>query len=793
MRKLTALALLIPALALPLSAALKVRETAAEIRVANADATLVIEKNPWRMSLLSPDGTVQFSEATPPAFKINDQWQPIASVRTDKSASTGQSVQLSLALANKTPVTATITPVGAAGFHVVITPQKTATAICGSAVLDMVEELYGFGEMWNGRVAQRGAAFDLWNTSGTPDECAYMPYYVSTRNYAFFLDYGGRVSFDVGRRRADRLTYEAPAGEIDITLVRGASIADTVRAFFTAKDMLPKQPPRWTFQPWVWLMGDPGTPGAKIDTLRGHHFIEMVQKLHALEIPVGTTWLEPPWMTARTTFIADPKFDPDLKSTVAKLREMGVRTLAWTVPYTLPDASNYPEAVAKGYFVQKPDGLLEIPATDNTITSSGELLVAKRYNFIDLFNPDAFEWWKQQIAASVRNYGIVGYKIDAGQDLETDARLHGNRLGADVHNSYALEYNRVFAEALQQELGDDYLMIPRAGWVGSSKYHNFKWPGDLSGSYASNGLPSSIYSSLSLAFCANPFVSTDIGGFEDQPAGEKYWIRWAQFGAFLPGMQTLHMPWWYSKESQDHYRFLSWLHNDMIPFWQSLAHEASRTAAPIVRPLVWTWQDDVDCWRVDDQFTVGDALLLAPVITSEFNRTVYFPEGEWHDFWDEARVVTGPSKINWFEGWFRYDRFPLYIRAGAIIPMEISNAHSTIAWPEAAGYVTLAIWPKANAASGFTLHDTEAPVKITADATAKNTLKISWTKTVRNHLLRIHLPAAPANVKGIQKSNTLTAFRATTADAWFYDESTHKLWIRKANNNAPATVEVRLR
>ncbi len=786
MRKLT-LILIFSALSLQISAALAPRETAGEIRISNDNATLVIGKNPWRLSLLAPDGGKQFSDATSPAFKINDRWASITSVRAGKGAT------LKLTLTDGGTATATITSVGPAGFRIVIIPSKTAEAIRGATALDMVEEIYGFGEMWNGRVAQRGAAFDLWNTSGTPDECAYIPYYVSTKNYAFFLNYGGRVSFDIGRRRADQLTYEAPVGVLDITLVRGDSIAGAVRSFFTAQDMLPKQPPRWTFLPWFWLMSDPDIPNGKIDTLRGHHFIEMVQKLQQLDFPVGTTWLEPPWQTGRTTFIANPDFDPDLKGTIARLRDMGVRTLAWTVPYTMPGASNYAEAVAKNYLVQKPANAADLPAADNNITSSGELLVAKRYNFMDLYNPAAFDWWKKQIAQSVRELGISGFKLDAGQDLETDARLHGNRSGADVHNSYALEYNRVFAEALQSELGDDYLMIPRAGWLGSSKYHNFKWPGDLSGSYARNGLPSAIYSTLSLAFCANPFNSTDIGGFEDRPAPEEIWLRWAQVGAFLPGMQTLHMPWWYSEDAQKHFRFLAWLHTDMLPYWQSLAREASRTAAPIVRPLVWTWQNDIDCWRIDDQFTVGDTLLLAPIVTSEPNRTVYIPEGVWHDFWDDTRTVTGPAKVTWFEGWFRKDRFPLYIRAGSIIPMEITNAHSTIAWPEAAGFVTLAIWPKENAAGAFTLHDTEAPVHITADATARDVLKISWSATARNHLLRIHLPVAPAGVTGIQKSTTLSAFRASAADAWFYDETARKLWIRKSNNNTAAAIEVRLK
>ncbi len=788
MRKIRPLLLLPGLLPAVLSAALTLQETATEIRFANTGATLVLAKNPWRMSLLAPDGAVHFTEAAAPSFKVGDAWLPASRI-----VSAAKDGRLVLDLADGARAVATIAAAGETGFRIVIRSEtRDISAIRGAAVLAPVEEIYGFGEMWNGRVAQRGAAFDLWAAGGTPDECAYMPYYVSTKNYAFFLNHGGRVHFDAGRTRADRITYEAPAPVLDLTLVRGDRIPSVVRDFFAGHG-LPRQPPRWSLKPWFWLMADPEQPGAKIDTLRGRHFIDMVRKLEGLSIPIGVTWLEPPWQDARTSFIPDPAFDPDLKSTISRLRDMGVRTLAWTVPYTTRNASNWAEAVERGYLVRKPaDGA----ATDAAVvTGSGELMAGRLYNYIDFFNPGARAWWKEQIVRSL-DTGIVGYKLDAGQDLEADAVLHGGRRGADVRNSYALEYNRVFCEALSSRLGDDWLMIPRAGWLGSARYHNFKWPGDLAGSFANNGLPSSVYSTLSLAFCGSPFLSTDIGGFEDQPAPEKVWLRWAQFGAFLPGMQTLHMPWWYSQQAVGHFRFLAWLHTDMIPFWQSLGHEAAATAAPIVRPLVWTWQDDVDCWRVDDEFTVGDTLLVAPMLNANPDRKVYLPAGRWHDFWNNRRVITGPCTETWFEGWAAPDRFPLYIREGAIIPMEISNTFSGFGWPESAGHVTLALWPKLRGESAFTLHDTEGPVRITVARNDDGLLRVAWEATRRNHLLRVHLDeAAPDTVSAdgalLARAPSLESFRKISADAWYYDAEAQKLWVRKLNRGNAASIEVR--
>ena len=35
---------------------------------------------------------------------------------------------------------------------------------------------------------------------------------------------------------------------------------------------------------------------------------------------------------------------------------------------------------------------------------------------------------------------------------------------------------------------------------------------------------------------------------------------------------------------------------------------------------------------IDDQYLVGDRLLVAPVIAGEQERSLYLPAGEWYDF-----------------------------------------------------------------------------------------------------------------------------------------------------------------
>jgi len=327
------------------------------------------------------------------------------------------------------------------------------------------------------------------------------------------------------------------------------------------------------------------------------------------------------------------------------------------------------------------------------------------------------------------------------------------------------------------------MMLPRSGWVGSGSLANFKWPGDLAATFDANGIASTLYSSVSLAFCGIPFLSSDIGGYV-RLSPEHIWVRWAQIGALLPGMQTLSMPWWYSKKAQEHYRYLSWLHTDLIPFWMSLAHEAHDQSAPPVRPLVWTFQEDKNTWKVDDEFTLGEALLAAPVVKLLDHRKVYLPAGRWYDFWDNDKVVDGPSTLMWKGDLWH---FPLYVREGSIVPMEVKNAVTGFGWVESEPFVTMAVWPKASGNSTFTLHDREAPVTFTATSSQQDVTAVRWTDSAKDYLFRIHVVQSPPSGVSVVKDGqpvvldrTHDALAFCTADRqnWYYDAAEHKLYVR---------------
>ena len=86
-----------------------------------------------------------------------------------------------------------------------------------------------------------------------------------------------------------------------------------------------------------------------------------------------------------------------------------------------------------------------------------------------------------------------------------------------------------------------------------------------------------------------------------------------------------------------------------------------------MRPLVMDFEGDATVNNISDQFMFGPALMVSPVYRfGERTREVYFPKAAgWYDFYTgqfrnggEKSTVEAP-----------YERIPLYVRAGSIIPV----------------------------------------------------------------------------------------------------------------------------
>jgi alpha-glucosidase (family GH31 glycosyl hydrolase) len=104
----------------------------------------------------------------------------------------------------------------------------------------------------------------------------------------------------------------------------------------------------------------------------------------------------------------------------------------------------------------------------------------------------------------------------------------------------------------------------------------------------------------------------------------------------------------------------------MVPYLYSLHEAAHRTGVPVLRSFPLQEPDDVSSFRIDDQFFIGDDLMVAPLFNDKGNRKLYLPKGLWYDFFGETPALDGGRQIE--RRAVPLDRIPVYVRAGAVIP-----------------------------------------------------------------------------------------------------------------------------
>jgi alpha-D-xyloside xylohydrolase len=110
----------------------------------------------------------------------------------------------------------------------------------------------------------------------------------------------------------------------------------------------------------------------------------------------------------------------------------------------------------------------------------------------------------------------------------------------------------------------------------------------------------------------------------------------------------------------------------LVPYLHAAFVRYNRTGAPPFRALVLDHPDDARTWTVDDQYLVGESLLVAPLVAGQKQRDVYLPAGTWFDFWSGARheggaqiAVTAPL-----------EQIPMFVKAGSLLPLADVTLHT---------------------------------------------------------------------------------------------------------------------
>lgn len=358
--------------------------------------------------------------------------------------------------------------------------------------------------------------------------------------------------------------------------------------------------------------------------------------------PYDVLEIDDRWQTHYGDIAFDPARFPNPKGMIDQLHEKGFKVTAWVIPFLDPESQAFAEGKARGYLVRQSDGE---PYPVIWWQGVGALL--------DVSNPSALEWFQERLERLQRETGLDGYKFDAGEA----AFFPADAVSAEsIHpNEYAQRYVDFVARRFR-------LTEVRSAWKNQRAPIFFRQWDKWSTWGLDNGLHSVLTGMVSLGLAGYPFILPDMigGNAYDEQADDELMIRWTQLNALLPAMQFSLAPWDYGAESNALCRRYAELHLEFSPRILELAREAARTGQPLIRPVWWLAPHDERALACDDQFLLGDDILVAPVVRpGQRSRAIYLPPGPWRDHWTGA-LYDGDSVLQDFPA--PLETLPVFIR-----------------------------------------------------------------------------------------------------------------------------------
>jgi alpha-D-xyloside xylohydrolase len=101
-----------------------------------------------------------------------------------------------------------------------------------------------------------------------------------------------------------------------------------------------------------------------------------------------------------------------------------------------------------------------------------------------------------------------------------------------------------------------------------------------------------------------------------------------------------------------------------MPYIWSLAVQATRTGAPLLRAMVLELPEDPAAPLLDQQYLLGPSLLVAPVFSESGDVTYYLPPGTWTDLLTGERREGGCYV---HERSTTFLRIPLWVRPATLL------------------------------------------------------------------------------------------------------------------------------
>jgi len=532
------------------------------------------------------------------------------------------------------------------------------------------DRFYGLGEK-TGWFDKKGRKYEMWNhdtflphVSDTDPLYQSIPFLINFRKgraHGIYFDNSYRSYFDLGSEGQDYYSFWAEGGKMDYYFINGPSLKEVVNNYSKLTGTMPL-PPKWAL----------GYHQSRYSYYPEEDVKKLVTNFREREIPCDAVHFDIHYMDEYRVYTWDDDKFPEPEKMISSLSDQGIKAVTIIDPGIKKDPQYklYQEGMENDYFCRYLDGKLYI----------GEVWPGE-CAFPDFTQNKVREWW-----ASLQNdfvkIGVKGIWNDMNEPAvfnDTDTMdldvMHKNDGDPGTHrrfhNLYGFLEDKATYNGLKNSLENERpFVLTRAGFAGIQRY-SAVWTGDNRSFWEHIKL--AVPMLINMGLSGITFAGTDVGGFTGNSSGELL-ARWTQLGTFFPLFRNHcevravnQEPWAFGEKYEKIIKEYIELRYKMITHIYNLFYKSSRSGIPVVRPLLMEYPEDEECYNLSDQFLFGDSIMVAPVYEPDRNkRMVYFPEGEWIDFWTgqsfkgpEYKIIDAPLS-----------KLPIFLKAGSILPLN---------------------------------------------------------------------------------------------------------------------------
>ena len=401
----------------------------------------------------------------------------------------------------------------------------------------------------------------------------------------------------------------------------------------------------------------------------------------------------------------DKKRFPDVPGMIKKLHEDDIHFMISIWPTMDEKSENYKEMKEKGALL---DGV----------------------NICNSFDEAARDLYWKQAKRGLADFGVESWWCDSSEPVTPEwnhmerqlpekvfseyLQATGDIMPPQKANAYGLYHARGMYEGQTRDFPErQMLILTRSGYPGSQRYGVTLWSGDTCAKWSV--LKNQVVQACQFGLSGIPYWTVDIGGFfvkrgepwywngdypaaTEDPAYRELYVRWFQFGAFLPmfrahGTDCRREPWAFCDETNVFYdtlvSFIK-LRYKLMPYIRMVSKRVTENGESFIRPLFMEFSDS-NVFDISSQFMFGPSFMVCPVtepmidfenygkavaganeVDKDFTKLgtvtykcapeidVYLPaDCDWIDWWSEKLYEGG----QWIKAPAPIQQMPLFIRA----------------------------------------------------------------------------------------------------------------------------------